>query len=323
MIVSVKSNQSSFKEVQFTSGFNVVLADRTRVSTRGDSRNGLGKTTLLEIIHFCMGANTSPNKGLRAPQLKGWTFTVEIQVEGKTLTVTRAVDKPSEVQLQGDFSDFGDVGEVHNGFRTARIDEWTTFLGQHLFGLQYDEQPPKHRPTFRSLFSYKVRRNGEAFLSPFTHHRRQNACDTQVNNAYLLDLAWKDASELQELRDQRRALGNLRSAAGSGLLNNTIGTPGNLEAERTRLGEEIQQRSLALQNFQVHPNYIDIERRANDLTAEMQRLANANISDGRLLDLYRSSTQDHGLASKALIFRSLLIQTGKVLRQTVYISYKY
>ena len=52
MIHAVRANKSSFHAVEFTAGFNLVLADRTKESTRKDSRNGLGKTTLLEIIRF-------------------------------------------------------------------------------------------------------------------------------------------------------------------------------------------------------------------------------------------------------------------------------
>ena len=57
MIIAVRSNMPSFNEIELKPGFNVVLADRTKESTKRDSRNGLGKTTLVEIIHFCLGPN--------------------------------------------------------------------------------------------------------------------------------------------------------------------------------------------------------------------------------------------------------------------------
>ena len=62
MIHAVRANKSSFHAVEFDAGFNVVLADRAKESTRKDFRNGLGKTTLLEIIHFCLGAG-NPTRG--------------------------------------------------------------------------------------------------------------------------------------------------------------------------------------------------------------------------------------------------------------------
>jgi uncharacterized protein YydD (DUF2326 family) len=58
MIKKLSANQPSFKTVEFSAGFNVVLADRTQESTKRDSRNGLGKSTLIEIIHFCLGAKS-------------------------------------------------------------------------------------------------------------------------------------------------------------------------------------------------------------------------------------------------------------------------
>ena len=66
MITKVRSNMPSFREISFEPGFNVVLADRTKEATKTDSRNGLGKITLLDIIHFCLGSGTRKNQGLRA-----------------------------------------------------------------------------------------------------------------------------------------------------------------------------------------------------------------------------------------------------------------
>ena len=292
MILSVRSNMPSFKAVEFTPGFNVILADRTKESTRGDSRNGLGKTTLFEIVHFCLGAGTRRNQGLLVAPLEGWTFTLELQIEDRSLAVTRSTDQPSRVQLQGDVDDLANVGERQLDGLAVRIPDWNTYLGEQLFGLSLEEPPPKYPPTFRSLFSYLVRRDRDAFSSPFIHYRVQREWDKQVNNAFLLDLAWQHAGELQQLKDNESALNELRRAARDGLLQGLIGNLGNLEAERTRLDSEIRQQSETLQSFRVHPQYAEIEQEVNELTSGIQQMSNANITDGRLVDLYLSSLQD-------------------------------
>ena len=150
MISSVRSNMPSFKEVEFTTGFNVILADRTKEATRGDSRNGLGKTTLFDIVHFCLGAGTRPNRGLLVAPLKGWTFTLELQIEDRSLAVTRSTDGPNRVQLQGDVDDLMDVGESQLDGLSVRIPDWNTFLGEQLFGISLEEPLLKYQPTFRS-----------------------------------------------------------------------------------------------------------------------------------------------------------------------------
>jgi uncharacterized protein YydD (DUF2326 family) len=55
MIHAIRCDQPGFKTVKFFEGLNVVLAERSELATDKDSRNGLGKTTLIDIIHFCLG----------------------------------------------------------------------------------------------------------------------------------------------------------------------------------------------------------------------------------------------------------------------------
>ena len=70
MIRSVRCNKDTFKTINFNPGFNVVTAERTKESSKKDSRNGLGKSTLIEIIQFCLGGNKGETLG--KPQLKDW-----------------------------------------------------------------------------------------------------------------------------------------------------------------------------------------------------------------------------------------------------------
>ncbi|MCK4968052.1 MAG: DUF2326 domain-containing protein, partial [Candidatus Aenigmarchaeota archaeon] len=57
MLISLKADKDSFKEINFKTGLNIILAERTKESSQKDSRNGLGKTSIIEIIHFLMGGN--------------------------------------------------------------------------------------------------------------------------------------------------------------------------------------------------------------------------------------------------------------------------
>ena len=104
MIKKLSANQQSFKTIEFSAGFNVVWADRTQESTKRDSRNGLGKSTLIEIIHFCLGAKSSKGKGLLVEALKGWEFTLDLEVDGKEFSVTRCVDDPNNFYVDGETS---------------------------------------------------------------------------------------------------------------------------------------------------------------------------------------------------------------------------
>ena len=302
MIVALRANKPSFKEVTFSSGFNVVLADRTKESTQRDSRNGLGKTTLVEIIHFCLGSSIRRRHALRSDHLKGWSFTLDLLVGGRELSVTRNVDNPRWIWLEGDVGDLDDLREEESPFaatfelalaeprRRLSTSDWTLVLGDLLFGLTEDTRT-KYQPTFRSLFSYMARRGREGFISPFSHHPRESVGARQANNAFLLGLSWEHASRFQGLKDEEKALNSVRRAALQGLLQGVVGSLGPLEAERSRLESEYARQKESLKNFRIHYEYSDIEREANDLTAIIQELKNSNFVDVRTLDLYHSSLE--------------------------------
>jgi uncharacterized protein YydD (DUF2326 family) len=64
---------------------------------------------------------------------------------------------------------------------------------------------------------------------------------------------------------------------------------GELEAERLRLSTQLDRERKALASFRVLPQYREIEAQANNLTAEIHGLVNANITDKRRLERYRDS----------------------------------
>ncbi|RYZ84785.1 MAG: DUF2326 domain-containing protein, partial [Proteobacteria bacterium] len=161
MIRSIKCNKSSFKEVTFENGLNVILADRTKESTEKDSRNGLGKSTLIEIIHFCLGASIS--KGvLSSPKVAGWIFSMEFVLRGKIVTVSRDTASPSIVKIQADTTAWPIQPKSDLfGESTLSTDSWCLLLGQLIFGLPGIPEKT-YNPSFRGLLSYFVRRGRDA-----------------------------------------------------------------------------------------------------------------------------------------------------------------
>ncbi|MFG1244593.1 hypothetical protein [Xanthobacter versatilis] len=63
-------------------------ADRSSAAGDKDTTNALGKSTLIEIIDFCLASTTSPGKGLRVEALQGWAFTLELTIGGNDVAVT-------------------------------------------------------------------------------------------------------------------------------------------------------------------------------------------------------------------------------------------
>ncbi|MDI6736360.1 MAG: DUF2326 domain-containing protein [bacterium] len=292
MIRAVRSDHSSFKEVHFKEGFNVVLAERTKESTQKDTRNGLGKTTLIEIIHFCLGASTKHNEGLRVKELEDWTFMLDITLKGKDYTIYRNTKDFTKVKIEGDISAWPikiDYDKIERAY-IMKVKEWTSVLGCLMFDLE--EKREKYNPSFRSLISYFVRRGVGAFHNPFKHYSQQREFDMQVNNAYLLGLNWEYASELQAIKDKEHTLQELKKASTQGLLTGFIGSLGEMEAERVRLEDEVNASQDQLKTFKVHPQYYSIYEEANDLHKEIQDIKNKYVINAQILHKYEEGIQE-------------------------------
>src|SRR4051794_40935792 len=99
MIHRLTANQPTFRSISFSAGVNIILADRSPTATNKDTTNALGKSTLIDIIDFCL--RSSLGDGLRAEALAEWSFTLDMTLAGKRISVTRAVASPGFVSFEG------------------------------------------------------------------------------------------------------------------------------------------------------------------------------------------------------------------------------
>jgi uncharacterized protein YydD (DUF2326 family) len=293
MIHSIKCDKPSFKTIHLKKGFNVILAERTKESAKKDSRNGLGKSTLIEIIHFCLGGKKGET--LTKPQVEDWTFTIEIDLGGKKYSISRNIAEPKNVFIEGDCSDWPIQPNVDKNTNRQILsqNDWTRNLGVLMFDIQPTYEGKFH-PTFRSMISYFIRKNGQsgAFLNPFQQYKSQAEWDIQVNNTCLLGLGWQYASKWQVLKDREKVISQIKQEVSSGFISNLMGNIGELDAHKIRLEAQAKQEKEQLDNFKVHPQYNQIEDDANRLTKAIHLLVNSNIDDKRLLEYYEASLKE-------------------------------
>jgi uncharacterized protein YydD (DUF2326 family) len=195
MIHRIYSTLGSFKELRFSPGLNVLLADKSDESTSKHIRNGAGKSSVLEIIHFLASADAPEDSIFRAPALAGSRFGMEFDLGGRAISVERTGASPSEfVIASGDTSGWPVQPELSKaGERVLTQKNWDRVLGALMFGL--DEQiigkaRMAYSPTFRSLFPYFVRRLPGGFTEPHLHFVQSKPATWQVALSYLLGLDW-------------------------------------------------------------------------------------------------------------------------------------
>lgn len=194
----------------------------------------MGKSTLIDIIDFCLGARVRKGEGLVIDALAGWEFTLEFSVGRERFAVTRAVDRPTKFKVVCHGPTATPPSATLFGDGLCNQAEWHGLLGKRMFSFDSDESPD-YGPSYRSLLSYFVRRGGAAYLDPFHHHARQQPWNRQVNVAYLLGLHWKTASQQQAIKEKEKSVKQLEKAAAAANELEGSTTIGAMEATRVLL----------------------------------------------------------------------------------------
>lgn len=291
MIKAVRANNKSFKTVRFEPGFNVILAERTETSTDKDSRNGLGKTTLIEIIHFCLGStNFEP---LEVKELEDWTFSLDLNLGVEDYTISRNTSNNGTVHIVGNFSDWEIQPEKisDDGSGIMKISSWTKMLGKLAFNLDL-ENTDTYYPSFRGIISYLIRKGVGGYQDAFRFFPQQKDWSIQTHNAYLLGINHEYAKLFQIIKDKKKALKDLKNALSQGLLPSFDGSIGELESEAFALEINLKELTDEIQSFKVHPQYYKIQQEANEYTEHVHKLTNDYTTSQQILNKYQQTITD-------------------------------
>ena len=295
MILSIESDLPTFKPVNLKGGLNVLLSEKSPTSGDKHTRNSAGKSSLIEIIHFLLGANAGPKSLLRNPALIEFTFWGTFKIGGEIVTVARSGSDPSKILIGEEQANR--FGKTTKGSGQSYIsnETWKDVLGQYMFGLPlqtggslYEES---FTPTFRSLISYFARQRG-GFTNPEKSSEAQPTWNWQVNLSYLLGLDWRIRFDLQKVRETERQLKELKKVATSGTVGQLIGTVAELrpkvavaEARAAKLRDD-------LTTFRVLDTYQEMSDRASQARMEMLAIERRAVTLKQTAEHLRNALRD-------------------------------
>ena len=283
MIHRLGSNLKSFKTLEFEPGLNILLADKSEGATDRQSRNGAGKTSFVELVHFLFGGDARPSSIFRSEALCDWAFEALVDVDADRVSVTRSGRKPRQILIDG----WPGSPDTLPGLPQERFElpneKWKARLGDSWFGLDANEAE-SFQPSFRSLFSFVARRQQSGgFQSPMQHSTMQQSWDRQVSICYLLGLDWSIPGRFEQLRSQEKVASQLRKSARSGELDRYFGKVADLRTGLTVSEARAERLRAQLDGFQVVPQYRSLEREADDITEAIKNLNVDNLADRELM----------------------------------------
>ena len=285
MIYELYANKSSFKKIQFNKGINIILAEGD--DNTENSRNGLGKTTLVHIIHFCLGGNPN-NTYLPEDTFNDWEFTISIDIFNERIHAKRSFNEKSIIIIEGNFDNFPlkptYSDEKQNYYYT--LNQWKEVLGNSLFGLKIENEF-RFKPTFRKVISYFIRRDEDIKKTPFKTSSTHKKIDESNCTSFCVGLDWKLMSKYKEYKDEVKKLNDNFSN-----LKNLHGSKGQLVPEMNRLKKDLTKLKNDLDNYRVHESYRQIEKSADRLSKEIQELVEKSIFLNKKIDIYEESIKE-------------------------------
>lgn len=300
MIHGIGSSLATFRTLTFGAGLNVLLADQNSASSGTDSRNSLGKSSVVEIIHFLLGSAPGRGSVFKAKALATASFWGEFTFAGSRLRVERRVSNPDKV-----FVSF--AGEPTVPLRTegdllepyVDLKDWTAWLGYVCFGIPTSTTGTPFAdggPSFRSIFGYFARRRGDdGFSKPHRFASSIPDAEGHLSLAYLFGLDWTIAREFERRKQVSKDLqaeSRLAKARNPQLATLAAVTAELVVAERrsTAVRDE-------LNRFKLEEHYADLDQEASATKREADRLSRTAVEIRNVVEQIESSVSNEPVSS--------------------------
>jgi uncharacterized protein YydD (DUF2326 family) len=260
-LARLTANMASFHTVEFNpQGLTLIVGKSVRPRQTNDkgTYNGVGKSLLVRIIHFCLGC-----KGIKdfKTKLPKWEFTLEFVIDNERFFATRTTAKQSIIRLNG---------------KEMSLDEFNQLLGEKIFFL--NSLQDSHKPTFRALVNRFIRPVPFGYQQYKVYERRELEPIPTLCLTYLLGLDIASAQRKITLREEFQATKSASdSLKKSPLLLEYFAQNMPADIDIIDLEERIKQLEIQLSEYQIAEDYESIRDEANQLAAQIQEKHNQKV----------------------------------------------
>ncbi|MGW3242359.1 ABC-three component system protein [Streptomyces sp. NPDC001070] len=323
MLRRLSADDPRFRHLDFAPGLNLLVAETTEISGEKDSRNGTGKSSMVELLHFLLGARADKKSLPARKALRDIAFSLELDWPGTDsgrLTVTRSGARPEVVRLSQDIVANGPGGDsLFDAGIAGPVDipvaRWTKLIESSLFGLRGDHPGL----SGRTMLSFLIRRiSSHAFNSPTRTYSQQSEADAATNLAYLLGLDWKLAAGYREISAREATRRQLRQAVNDPVWGRIVGSTAELRGQMTIAEEDVRRLEEQIKSFRVVPQYEELKRRADEIDREIRNLNSIDTIDRRNLSDLRDAvrdTTDGDVKYLEPVYRELGIVLGEQIKR--------
>jgi len=275
-----------FQPVEFKIGINFIFGKKHTAKDTKESLNGIGKSTLLDLIDFCLLSGFSKTNTRLYKEKKRLTnhkIVLEFEIKGIHYIIKRTVDKPRDIEF-GLFSETPKVIKIED-------------LKEKLFSLIFDN--PNYRGKLDSswyrklmLFFLKIhKRQKGQFLDPIKYLSSEAGKEIELNQYHFFllgidnSLLCRNYDAQQGVNERNTALREVKRL----VENNYQIDIKNVDSELHKFERRINKIQKIIESFQLADQYDDVEAQANLLTRKIKELSAQNFWDNKKIEAYQES----------------------------------
>jgi uncharacterized protein YydD (DUF2326 family) len=260
-LIKVYANKKSFHIVEFKqSGLNFIVAIQKNPGKNDDGKtyNGVGKSLLIRIINFCLGANIKNYIGF-CEKLKGWEFSLDFIIGSRKFTVMRSINEHQKIMLNNEW---------------YSIEKFKSLLQEFCFSIPNSVG----NLSFRSLLPFFLRPSKESYVDCMKPASTKTEYQKLLNNAFLIGLDINLAEQKYSLRKEQENIKLLeKNFKEDQLLREFFSRNKDISLELAEINDRIKKIENDLSRFQVAEDYHDIQHDADETNKILFSLNNEII----------------------------------------------
>lgn len=258
MITKIYSKTlKTFKTIEFNQGFNFLVSE----SVDGLSNNGTGKSSLIQIINFCLCS--SNEKIMEYDKLKGHEFSIDLKFNESILTLTRKIERTSSKIIVDDENNVLGLGHLNHSEKS--IDSVKNGLSKLFFDID------DNVISFRTLISPFMKRGAYAFNHIFKTHAMEKNIVTQLKNSYLIGIPSDPVIKLRNIINDRETFLKLKEIKESDIIwkKENIRT---LNSKLSKIKKEIEKNEADLKSFNIDNHDSESINEIKDINIKLSSL---------------------------------------------------
>jgi len=274
-LISLSASENSFKTVIFNkNGASFILAKQDDPDQHDNSKtyNGVGKSLLVALINFCLGAKTT-NKITKSLQqvLPNWSFSLLIEISDQTYKITRYTSTPKHIYLNEEELSLSDFCE--------KIEKLCFNLPRDIKYL-----------SFRSLLPFFLRPSKASYINYDEPMKVGSPYQKQLYNAFLLglDVGLSQTKMLlkKEIDDTNKLHNNIKTDP---ILKQFFEGYRDSSLALVDLNEKIKRLDDDLKKFEVADDYYQIKQEADKIKNNIDNTQNKlSLKDINLANIEKS-----------------------------------